>query len=301
VGHHTALSQLGNNVATIADQADGDVLLLTYRVLQDAQRLVERVDHEVAVAGAQALLDALRIDFDAEIAGAGHGRRQWLRAAHAAHTAGDDQLACKIAAEMLLARGGKSLVRPLDDSLRADVNPRASSHLAVHCEAELFQLVELLPVRPVTDEIGVADEHTRCVIVGAEDADWFARLHQQSLVVVQRLQRVDDGVIALPVARGAAGAAVYHQVLRALGDVGIEVVHQHAHGGFLPPSFAGELVAARRLHGNIGSAGRFCDDWHDNTMVVRGVGECKRQLRAPVVRGHRSGYTVAYWQLHTNN
>ena len=81
---------------------------------------------------------------------------------------------------------GERLVGALDDALRADVNPRAGGHLAVHDEAELLQLVELLPVGPVADEVGVADEHARRVVVGAEDADRLARLHQQRLVVVER-------------------------------------------------------------------------------------------------------------------
>ncbi len=187
------------------------------------------------------------------IARAGHGRGQRLRAAHAAHAAGDDQLALQIAAEMLLPGRRKRLEGSLNDSLRADVNPRAGGHLAVHDEAELLQLVELLPVRPVADQVGVADQHPRRVLVSLEDADRLARLHQQRLVVLQRLQRVDDGVVALPIARGAAGAAVDHEILRTLGDVGIEVVHEHAHGGFLPPTFAGQLIAARRPHRSVGS------------------------------------------------
>ena len=178
-------------------------------------------------------------------------------------------LPSRLAAEMLLPRRGERLECALDDSLRADVDPRAGGHLAVHDEAKLLQFVELLPVRPVAHQVRVADQHARRVLVGSEDADRFARLHQQRLVVLQRLQRIDDGVVALPVARGAARAAVHHEVLRALGDVRVEIVHQHAHGGFLPPSFAGELVAARRLHGNVGSAGRIGCDWHIRMMVVR--------------------------------
>ena len=123
VGHDAALSQLGNDVAAVADQPDGDVLLLAHRVLQDAQRFVERVHHEIAIAGAQALLDTLGIDLDAEVAGARHGRSQRLRAAHAAHAARDDQLAFEIAAQMLLACRGEGFERTLNDSLRANVDP----------------------------------------------------------------------------------------------------------------------------------------------------------------------------------
>jgi hypothetical protein len=53
-------------------------------------------------------------------------------------------------------------------------------------------------------------------------------LHQQRLVVASSLQRREDLVEALPVARGAADAAVDHQVLRTLGHLGVEVVLEHA-------------------------------------------------------------------------
>ena len=115
--------------------------------------------------------------------------------------------------------------------------------------------LKLLPVGPVADEVGVADQNAGRVVVGAEDADRLARLHQQGLVVVERAQGIDDGVVAIPIAGGAAGAAVDDEVLRALGDLFVEIVHQHAHGGFLSPAFAGELVAARSLDRRVGRAG----------------------------------------------
>src|SRR5271166_1189430 len=153
VGHDAAVGQLGDDVTAVADEADGDVFLLADGVLQDAQRLVERVDHEVAVAGAQALLDALGVDLDAEVTGAGHGGGKGLRSAHAAHAAGDDEFAGEVSAEMFFPGSGEGFVGALNDALRADVNPRAGGHLAVHDEAELFELVELLPVRPMADEV----------------------------------------------------------------------------------------------------------------------------------------------------
>ncbi len=104
----------------------------------------------------------------------------------------------------------------------------------------------------MADEIGIADKHARRVFVSAKNRHGFARLHQQGLVVLERTQRVDDGVIALPIAGGAAGASVDDEVLRPLGDIFIEVVHQHAHGGFLSPAFTGELVAARSFDRGIG-------------------------------------------------
>ena len=71
---------------------------------QGCNSLIEVAGHAVAIAAVDSLLDALRIDIDAEEARAGHGRGQWLRAAHAAHAAGDDQLALQAAAKMLARR-----------------------------------------------------------------------------------------------------------------------------------------------------------------------------------------------------
>ena len=153
VGDDPALCEFWNNVGAISHQADRDILLLAHCVLQDAQRLVERGDHEIAVARLQSLLDALGININPEKSRACHGRRQWLSAAHSAHAAADDQLACEIAAKMLLARRRKGLKRPLHDSLRADVNPGTGRHLTVHHQPGALEFVELLPIRPMADEV----------------------------------------------------------------------------------------------------------------------------------------------------
>ena len=46
-----------------------------------------------------------------------------------------------------------------------------------------------------------------------------------------------------------AGAAVDDQLVRLLGDLRIEIVVQHAQGGFLVPALAGDLAAAGRPDG----------------------------------------------------
>jgi len=38
--------------------------------------------------------------------------------------------------------------------------------------------------------------------MGIEDSDCLARLHEERLFISETLQRCDDGVVALPVARG---------------------------------------------------------------------------------------------------
>jgi hypothetical protein len=69
--------------------------------------------------------------------------------------------------------------------------------------------------------------------VGAEDADRLARLHEQGLVVLERRQQCARWRRSSPVARRLAGAAVDDEVVGALGDLGVEVVHEHPQRGLL--------------------------------------------------------------------
>jgi hypothetical protein len=57
----------------------------------------------------------------------------------------------------------EGLVRALQDALRADVDPRAGRHLAVHGEPLPLQLAEHLPRRPARHQVAVGDEHARRV------------------------------------------------------------------------------------------------------------------------------------------
>ena len=102
------------------------------------------------------------------------------------------QLPREVAAEMLPTHLDEGLVGALHDPLAADVDPRAGRHLAVHHEALAIELVEVLPVRPAADEVGIRDQHARRIVVRAENADRLAGLDQQRLVVSERAQRCDD-------------------------------------------------------------------------------------------------------------
>ena len=147
---------------------------------------------------------------------------------------------------MLIGDGEEGFVSPLHNALRADVDPGAGRHLAVHHQALLIQLVEVLPVGPVRHQIGIGDQHPRRIGVGLEHAHRLAGLHQQGFVVLQTLEHVQDGVVALPVAGGAADAAVHHQALRMLGHFRVQIVLDHAVGGLGQPALASQFAAARR-------------------------------------------------------
>ena len=119
---------------------------------------------------------------------------------------------------------GERLVRTLQNPLRSDVNPAPGGHLAVHREAAVLEIAEGFPRGPGRDEQGVGDEDARRAGVRAEDADRFARLHEQRLVVLERAERRDDRVEAAPVARRLAGAAVDDEIVGPFRDVGVEEI-----------------------------------------------------------------------------
>src|SRR5690606_31102175 len=77
------------------------------------------------------------------------------------------------------------------------------------------------------------------------DTDRLAALDQQGFVVTERAQGLEDAVVALPVAGGAADAAVDHQLARVLRHVRIQVVLDHPVGRLGEPGAAVELGAAR--------------------------------------------------------
>ena len=85
--------------------------------------------------------------------------------------------------------------------------------------------------------------------MGLHDAYRLARLHEQGLVLLEVGEGADDGVEARPVARRLAGAAVDDELVGMLGDIGVEVVLQHAQGGLGLPVLGGERGADGGAHG----------------------------------------------------
>jgi hypothetical protein len=141
------------------------------------------------------------------------------------------------------------LVRALHDALAADVDPAARGHLAVHREAAVLEVAEGLPRRPRGHEQTVRDQHARRARMCLKDTDRLSRLDQQRFVVLERSEGSHDGVKRLPVPRRLAGAAVDNEIVGPFGNVGIQIVHEHAQRGFLRPAFAGQRRASRRFDG----------------------------------------------------
>jgi hypothetical protein len=89
--------------------------------------------------------------------------------------------------------------------------------------------------------------------------DGLAGLHQQRLVVLERGQFPDDRIVRGPVPCRFSGSPVDDEIVRALGDLGIEIVHEHPERRFLRPAFAGQRCASRRSNGTGDSGHERCE------------------------------------------
>ncbi len=150
---------------------------------------------------------------------------------------------------MLACNRTEGFIGALQDALGSDVDPGTSSHLAIHGQAFCLELAELWPSCPVAHQVGVSNEDTWCPLVRAEDTYGFARLHQKSLIGFQRLQGAHDGVVCFPGAGSFTCAAINNKLLWVLGNLRVEVVHEHAHGRFGLPVLGSQLVSACGANG----------------------------------------------------
>src|SRR5205807_5172566 len=92
--------------------------------------------------------------------------------------------------------------------LPSDGGPTALRQLAVRRQPEGLQFVEGLPVRPFRDQVRVRNEDPRRVAVGFENRDRLAALDDQSLVIAQTAEGIDDAMERLPVTGCLPRAAV---------------------------------------------------------------------------------------------
>ena len=239
-----AAQQLGEDHRGIAEYADRQGTAFLLRRGDARNRIVEVMRDLVEVAVLDALRQTRGIHIHDEADTLVHRDGEWLRATHAAAARGEGEGSGERAAELLGGDRREGLVGTLQDPLRADVDPGACGHLAVHREAELLEAAELRPVGPIADEVGVGDEHARRPLVRAEDANRPAGLHEHGLVVGKRGERANHRVEGRPVASSATRAAVDDELVGMLCHRGVEVVLQHAQRGLLRPSARGEGGAA---------------------------------------------------------
>jgi len=232
---HTAADQFGKHVGRVAEQADGLCFAGLCPALDHVKRFVDTVGAFIDVSGAEAEIDPVRVAFDCEATGAGHGRGERLRSAHSAKAAGEDPFALQVAVVMLAAGFDEGFIGALDDPLGPDIDPAARRHLPVHHQAELIEFVEMIPVGPMRNQVGIGDQHARRVLVGAENADRFARLHQERFFIVQRLQGRCDTVEIVPGPRRAADTTINNEFMRFFRNLRIKIVHHHSVGRFGGP------------------------------------------------------------------
>ena len=216
------------------------------------ERSVEILRLLVQIARAKARVDPALATFDRQRTRAGETRGERLRATHAAQSRRQDPAAPEVTAVVPAARLDECFVRPLDDALTADVDPRSGGHLAEHHQALPVQRVEVLPRRPLRHQVGIGDQHARGIGMRAQDADGLAALDQQRLVGLEPAEAFDDRVEACPVARRLADAAIDDERIRILRDLGVQVVLDHPVRRLDQPVRAGQLRTARRADGACG-------------------------------------------------
>ena len=236
--------QLGQDVGGVAEQPDRQRPPGVPGGHRPAHRVGRVLGPLVQVAVLDPAVDPGRVAVDADRHAAVHRHRERLGTAHPAQPGGQRDRAGQAAAEPLGRDRGERLVGALQDALGADVDPRAGRHLAEHGQPERLEAPELLPGGPLRDQQRVGDQHPRRPLVRAHDADRLARLDQQGLVAAQVAQRRNDPVERVPAARRPAGPAVHDELVRVLGDLGVQVVHQHPQRGLLRPPFARQGSAA---------------------------------------------------------
>ena len=248
VGNRVAAHDLGEDLGAVPGEADRYRFSGRGRRGHAGEGGIQVGGDLVEVAARDAALEARAVDLHDQACRAVHGGRERLRAPHPPAAPCQDPAARERSVEVPRRDGGEGFVGSLEDPLRADVDPRARRHLAVHRQAEPLEAAELVRRGPARNEVRVGDQNSRGHGVGAEDADRLPRLNAEGLVVLQILERRDDRLEAFPAPCGAARAAVHDQPVGIFGDLRIEVVHQHPERRLLVPAAAPELRAARRAH-----------------------------------------------------
>src|SRR5262245_45290926 len=91
-----------------------------------------------------------------------------LSTTHATEPGRQHRFTFKTATKVLSAQLCKCLVGSLQNALSPDVNPGARSHLTEHDQAFLFQITEIRPVCPGSDQVRVCNQNPWCVSMAFE-------------------------------------------------------------------------------------------------------------------------------------
>ena len=123
VGGEPAPHERRQHLRTIAHDCHREWLASPLRARAPVQRLVQRRRRAIEIPRLEPALDPCGIHFDRQTDPFIHRRGEWLRAAHAAQPAREDDAALEGSPEMPRADGAERFVRPLQDPLRTDVDP----------------------------------------------------------------------------------------------------------------------------------------------------------------------------------
>ncbi|CEJ64440.1 hypothetical protein [Citrobacter pasteurii] len=222
---HAALHQFRHNVGGVRAQRNRDRFTLAGVLINTRQRIVKRCRLLVHVAGTQTEIDPALLAFNIQRTRTRQRCSERLRAAHAAQPGGQNPASAQVTLIMLTPGLNEGFISPLHDALTADVDPAPGGHLAVHRQPFGVQFIKVFPGSPMRHQVGVGNQHARRIVMGFEHADRFAGLNQQGFIGFKFGQRLDDGVIALPVPRCTANPAVNHQLMRIFRHIRIQIVH----------------------------------------------------------------------------
>ena len=238
--------QLGEDLGGVAEQADRQRPLGVARLDRQREGVVDVGGLDVEVAVVDAAVDAGLVAVHADRHALVHRHRQRLRAAHAADACGEGD-----GAGQGVRRTSSS--RPHRRSRRCpagcpacrcrSTSPPSSARTSSGPAASSLRNCSQFAQSPTRLELAISTRgaHTwvRNTPTGLPDCTSMVSSFSRSRSVAH------DRVERLPAAGGATGAAVDHEVLGVLGDLGVEVVHQHPQRGFLLPALAGDVGAAR--------------------------------------------------------
>ena len=165
----TARHELGKHISSVPEQRHRERPTVGRSRTNALDGIVERVGLLVDVAGREPPVDRPLIHLNAQNCRPGHRRSERLSATHAAEAGGQNGAAREVGgAEVHLACGAERLVRPLQDPLRADVDPRSRRHLSEHRQPLGFEPAEGVPCGPFRHEQRVRDQHARGPFVRPE-------------------------------------------------------------------------------------------------------------------------------------
>ena len=255
IDRHLTIEEFLEDVGGVTDHPNRQGLLRRLRFQGSGDRDIQIVGHLIEVAVIDAALQTRRVDIDDDDHTLVHGDSERLGSAHTAAATGQGQGSRQRATEVFSGDSAEGLIGSLQDALGSDVDPGPSGHLPIHRETRLFEAPEFWPVGPVSDEVRVGDENPRRPLVGAKDANGLSGLDQQGLVWFQVLKFPNNRVKAWPVPGRLSGAAIDHELFGVFCHLGVEVVHQHAHGTFCLPCLGGSLCSPGGSNTGVGFHG----------------------------------------------